>query len=124
MRPAEVWGCWTKPSSSSRARMLRTVADDTPSPAAVTSNADATGSPDVMYSRTSAASTRFDLSAASCVIYRWQSQWRTAKHYTTDQASTSRRSQPGARCQFMSRAAGFRGDLDPVDAYRRELVDE
>ena len=48
--------------------MLRTVADDTPRPAAVTSNDDATGSPDVMYSRTSAASTRFDLSAASCDI--------------------------------------------------------
>ena len=48
--------------------MLRTVADDTPSPAAVTSSDEATGSPDAMYSRTSAASTRFDRSAASCVI--------------------------------------------------------
>ena len=48
--------------------MLRTVADDTPSPAAVTSSDEATGSPEAMYSRTSAASTRFDLSAASCVI--------------------------------------------------------
>ena len=42
--------------------MLRTVADDTPSPAAATSSDDATGSPDEMYSRTSAASTRFDRS--------------------------------------------------------------
>ena len=58
MRPADVCGCWTNPSSSSRARMLRTVADDTPSPAAVTSTDDATGSPEAMYSRTSAASTR------------------------------------------------------------------
>ena len=38
--------------------MLRTVADDTPSPAAVTSSDEATGSPDAMYSRTSAARTR------------------------------------------------------------------
>jgi hypothetical protein len=38
--------------------MFRTVADDTPSPAAVTSNDEATGSPDEMYSRTSAANTR------------------------------------------------------------------
>ena len=40
--------------------MLRTVADDTPSPAAVTSTDEATGSPDAMYSRTSAARTRLD----------------------------------------------------------------
>ena len=49
--------------------MLRTVAEDTPSPAAVTSKDEATGSPEAMYSRTSAANTRFDLSAASCDIY-------------------------------------------------------
>src|SRR5437588_65035 len=46
MRPADVCGCWTNPSSSSLARMLRTVADDTPSPAALTSSDEATGSPD------------------------------------------------------------------------------
>src|SRR2546427_4482663 len=40
--------------------MLRTVADDTPRPPAVTKSEDATGSPDAMYSRTSAANTRLD----------------------------------------------------------------
>src|SRR5437762_14003176 len=59
--------------------MLRTVADDTPRPAAVTSSDEATGSPDAMYSRTSAASTRFDLSEASGVIRGWQSLSQTAK---------------------------------------------
>src|SRR5207247_6851726 len=68
MRPAEVCGCWTKPSSSSRARMFRTVADDTPSPAAVTNNDEATGSPEEIYSRTSAASSRLERSAVSGVI--------------------------------------------------------
>ena len=63
--------------------MLRTVADDTPRPAAVTSRDDATGSPEAMYSRTSAASTRFDLSVASCVIYSWQSPQKTAKSLYT-----------------------------------------
>ena len=48
--------------------MFRTVADDTPSPAAVTSSDEATGSPDAMYSRTSAASTRFDLSTACIYV--------------------------------------------------------
>src|SRR6185436_5047924 len=79
MRPADVCGCCTYPSSSRRATMLRTVADDTPSPAAVTRSEDATGSPDAMYSRMSAARTRFDLSAASCDIYGWQSLEGTAK---------------------------------------------
>ena len=45
--------------------MLRTVAEDTPRPAAVTSRDDATGSPEAMYSRTSAASTRLDRSVVS-----------------------------------------------------------
>src|SRR6185295_3667969 len=63
--------------------MLRTVAEDTPSPAAVTSSDDATGSPDAMYSRTSAANTRFDLSVVSCDIYGWQSALKTAKDYTS-----------------------------------------
>src|SRR5881296_3280828 len=45
--------------------MLRTVADDTPSPAAVTSSEEATGSPDVMYSRTKAARTRRERSGTS-----------------------------------------------------------
>src|SRR5262245_60285079 len=48
--------------------MLRTVADDTPSPAAVTSTEEATGSPDVMNSRTSAASTRLDRSLAASIV--------------------------------------------------------
>src|SRR5436190_7148033 len=65
MRPADVCGCWTNPSSSSRARMLRTVADDTPRPAAVTSTDEATGSPAAMYSRTSVASTSLDRSWGS-----------------------------------------------------------
>src|SRR5258708_14762992 len=47
--------------------MLRTVADETPSPAALTSSDEATGSPDEMYSRTSAASTRFDRSTGGVV---------------------------------------------------------
>src|SRR5437660_2942195 len=68
MRPAEVCGCCTYPSSSSRARMLRMVADETPSPSAVTSSEDATGSPDAMYSRTRAARTRFDRSLGSVAI--------------------------------------------------------
>src|SRR5262245_2059974 len=38
--------------------MLRTVADETPSPAAITSADEATGAPDAMYSRTCVASTR------------------------------------------------------------------
>ena len=42
--------------------MLRTVADETPNPGTVTSSEDATGSPEAMYSRTSAARTRFDRS--------------------------------------------------------------
>src|SRR5438094_622374 len=45
--------------------MLRTVADDTPSPAARTSSEDATGSPDAMYSQTSVARTRLDRSLSS-----------------------------------------------------------
>src|SRR5688572_16354947 len=58
MRPAEVCGCWTNPSSSRRARMLRTVADEMSRPDALAINADGTGSPDAIYSRTSAANTR------------------------------------------------------------------
>ena len=42
--------------------MLRTVAEETPSPAAVTSNDEATGSPVAMYSRIRAASTRLERS--------------------------------------------------------------
>ena len=42
--------------------MLRTVADEMPSPPAVTSTDDATGSPDEMYSRMSAVSRRFERS--------------------------------------------------------------
>ena len=38
--------------------MFRTVAEDTPTPAALTRRDEGTGSPDAMYSRTSAASTR------------------------------------------------------------------
>src|SRR4029077_15174941 len=45
--------------------MFRTVADDPPSPAAVTSSDEATGSPEVMYSRTSAARTRRERSGPS-----------------------------------------------------------
>src|SRR2546423_2854547 len=45
--------------------MLRTVADDTPSPASRTSSDDATGSPEAMYSQTRVASTRFDRSLSS-----------------------------------------------------------
>src|SRR5262245_22254216 len=78
MRPADVCGCWTYPSSSRRARMFRTVADETPRPAAVTSSDDATGSPVAMYSRTSAASTRLDRSGASISTRHLE----TANHYT------------------------------------------
>jgi hypothetical protein len=42
--------------------MLRTVAEDRPSPAAATSTEEATGSPDEMYSRMSAVSRRFERS--------------------------------------------------------------
>ena len=38
--------------------MARTVADDTPSPAALTSSDEGTGSPDAMYARTRAARMR------------------------------------------------------------------
>ena len=45
--------------------MLRTVADETPSPAADTSRDEATGSPDAIYARTRAASTRLGRSVVS-----------------------------------------------------------
>src|SRR5437660_3858873 len=45
--------------------MLRTVADETPNPGTVTRSEDATGSPEAMYSRMSAAKTRFDRSWVS-----------------------------------------------------------
>ena len=45
--------------------MLRTVADETPSPAALASVDDGTGSPEAIYSRTSAASTRLGRSVDS-----------------------------------------------------------
>ena len=45
--------------------VFRTVADDTSSPAAATRMEEGTGSPDAMYSRTSAASTRFERSLFS-----------------------------------------------------------
>src|SRR5881396_997940 len=50
--------------------MLRTVADDTPRPAAVTSTDEATGSPAAMYSRTSVASTSLDRSWGSISTHR------------------------------------------------------
>src|ERR1700687_4085777 len=110
MRPAEVCGCWTYPSSSSRARMLRTVADDTPSPAAVTSIDEATGSPDVMYSRTSAASTRRERSGASIstLVLRLLSPLYTARPLS----------------QIATRNASSDRDFGAIDADGHEVVDE
>src|SRR5688572_23877369 len=59
--------------------MLRTVADDTPSPAALTRRDDGTGSPDEMYSRTSAANTRFERLSVSISTLAL----RLLRHYTT-----------------------------------------
>ena len=69
--------------------MLRTVADDTPSPGALTSSEDATGSPDAMYSRTSAASTRLDRSCDSAVIST-QSPRLLINYTTSARAASSR----------------------------------
>ena len=84
--------------------MLRTVADDTPSPAAVTSTDEATGSPDAIYSRTSAERTRFDRSLGSGDIAisanNWQSCLETAKTLYT-----------GARRQFPRRRPCVGRDL-------------
>src|SRR5262249_27183475 len=54
-----------KPSSSSCARMLRTVADETVTPDALTRSDEGTGSPSAMYSRTKAARIRLDRSEGS-----------------------------------------------------------
>src|SRR5215471_4434386 len=122
MRPAEVCGCWTKPSSSSLARMLRTVADDTPSPAAATSNDDATGSPDAMYSRTSASSTRFDRSWGSTLIVGTVGATvgnlglRLPNHYSKSETGTVREA-----TRFSSRR---RSQLAEIDAFGRRVVDE
>ena len=92
MRPAEVCGCWTKPSSSSRARMLRTVADDTPSPAAV----DQQGRGNRFARRDVLAHQRGE-HALRPYLWRlvsfssWQSLQRTAKSLYTDAVELSRR---------------------------------
>src|SRR6185436_13462179 len=104
--------------------MLRTVADDTPSPAAVTSSDEATGSPDAMYSRTSAANTRFDLSVASGIIYGGQpflltakSLYNTAMRHSVDQES-------GTTDEVGGGGAGFGDDLAAIDPGGREVVHE
>src|SRR5438552_2832299 len=69
--------------------MLRIVADETPRPAAVTRSDDGTGSPDPMYSRTSAASTRPERSFICPTFPRVSSigfstrSLRVLRHYTT-----------------------------------------
>src|SRR4029077_20411837 len=60
-----VAGVWTHQSISRRASTSRTVAEDTPRPPARTSSEEATGSPDEMYSRTSAERARFEGSDGS-----------------------------------------------------------
>src|SRR5262245_23804535 len=104
--------------------MLRTVADDTPSPAAVTRTEEATGSPDAMNSRTSAASTRFDRMLASCIgllhLDRTSSRrLRVLRNYTGSRGSKA------SPCGELSRRSPRLGhDLVAVDAHWRELVHE
>src|SRR3990167_599386 len=107
MRPAEVCGCCTYPSSSRCARMLRTVADDTPSPAAVTGGEDATGSPDSMYRCTSADKTRPERSLASIGTL----SPRLLTHYTTGG-------------QVAGGGPGFGHNLGAVHADRQEVGHE
>src|SRR4029079_5970037 len=110
-----------KPSSSSRARMLRTVADDTPRPAALTRTDEATGSPDAMYSRTSAARTRFDRSWGSEVIYV------PAGVDLLELALALRDCQTlytGPRRQIPRRRARLGGDLPRVHAHRQPVSHE
>jgi hypothetical protein len=104
--------------------MLRTVADETPRPAAVTSRDDATGSPEAMYSRTRAASTRFDLSVASGVIYGWQSLPRTAKFIIHGRASSAAHWYTGAGSKPAGRLPRLTRKLHRVRPDRRKIVDE
>ena len=74
-----------------RARMFRTVAEETPRPAALTSSDEATGSPDAMYSRTRAARIRLERSVGSISTR----DWRLLRNYTLRPEF-----QVGSQCQF------------------------
>src|SRR5262249_9147009 len=76
-----------KPSSSSCARMLRTVADETVTPEALTRSEEGTGSPSAMYSRTRAARIRLDRSDGSISTR----ELRLLSNYTLQPAKHFRR---------------------------------
>src|SRR5262245_37442738 len=98
--------------------MLRTVADETPRPAAATSSDDATGSPELMYSRTSASSTRFDRSCGSMLIGNSVGSLglRLLKHYSRSKSGPVRETP----C-FSSRR---HAQLIEVETLGPELIDE
>src|SRR5689334_21886272 len=98
--------------------MLRTVADETPRPAAATSRDDATGSPESMYSRTSASSTRFDRSWGSMLIGDSVGSLglRLLKHYN--------RSKSGAVREPPRFSLRGHAQLVEINMLRSELVDE
>src|SRR5206468_9081679 len=109
--------------------MFRTVADDTPSPAAVTSSDEATGSPDVMYSRTRAARTRRDRSGASIStrirgLLKIIQQSPAKAGYDKGYAIPRRSDDSGPVCQLAARHAALRDDFGPIDPHRGELVDQ
>src|SRR5262250_3169562 len=106
--------------------MVRTVADETPSPAAVASADEATGSPDAMNSRTSAASTRPDRSFVSCMYSCSLRQPRRLRRRVSSLGAgvPTRLYNASPAGEPFGRASCLDRDLGAVDLNRFERVDE
>src|SRR5262249_31017441 len=105
--------------------MLRTVAEDTPRPAAVARNDDATGSPVVMYSRMSAARTRLARSLGSISTLGQG----LLKHYTpealkTGTAAVTAPSNSCASSELCGRRSRGLANLGAVEVDGREVIDQ
>src|SRR5258705_12181777 len=121
--------------------MLRTVAEDTPSPAAPTRSDEGTGSPHAMYSRTSAANTRLDRSEDSIstrdlrlltIIHGHPDRCQTGVRWVSDtllDVAVGTREKvfshnPCSEDELPSGLSGTGNDLERVNATRRSGLDE
>src|SRR5437762_6872282 len=100
--------------------MWRTVAEDTPSPAAVTSTDEATGWPEAIYSRTSVARTRPDRSSGSISTRKL----RLPMKLYTSVGARWRGLQTCARDQIARRRARLADNLRAVHSNRHALIDQ
>src|SRR5262249_32288931 len=114
------------------ARILRTVADETVTPEALTRSEEGTGSPSAMYSRTRAARIRLDRSEGSISTR----ELRLLSNYTLQPAKRGGSGnhqvrEPGVDCsqtrtqdEVSYRLTGFRDHLIGVHADRRAVFDK